>query len=342
LSWWPEGLIEVGATPTHTFWDRYVQVAWISALVPESTWTIALDTVRRKPDTLAQMMMTLHEFTGGKVLFSLAAGEAKQLAPFGYVEDKPFTRLDETVQVLRRLWTSDEAFDFDGKTLQLRSAYMGLRSTDGTLPPLTTIGLSPRLRKISARYGAYVPVGGTVEMVQEQIQGFRDEAERFGRDPDELKFWGTASDASRRAATNGAKFRASYIAETEEDRETIRTSPLSKWPAVGGWIPVNREISPFGADYHYANDMVPTEWDRARVFAVLDKVPDEDVHYDFRTYDDMVDDIVRSAEAGIDLIRFSDRSGEIVPDFRTRLTDMYVRATREAKEKLGQGADLPG
>jgi alkanesulfonate monooxygenase SsuD/methylene tetrahydromethanopterin reductase-like flavin-dependent oxidoreductase (luciferase family) len=341
FNWWPDGLLEPDIAPIvnqgwpkHTFWDRYVQIAWVAALVPGSTWAVSPDVVRRGPDTMAQMMMTLHEFTGGNVLLCLTAGETKQLAPYGYHEDKPFTRVDELVQVLEKLWTSDVPFDFDGATLHLKNAYMGLRSSDGTLPPITTIGLSPRLRRIAARHGAYVPVAGTAEVVQEQMAEARAEAERVGRDPAELKFWSHGVTDPTATRPTGAKFHGSYTAETEEDKEIIRHSPMAKWSAVGGWIPVSPEISPFGPDYHYASDLVPTEWDRERVFAILDKVPDDEVHYSFDGFDEIVDRMVRTAEAGVDMLRITDRSAEIVPGMRHRLTDLYIRATKAAREKL--------
>jgi alkanesulfonate monooxygenase SsuD/methylene tetrahydromethanopterin reductase-like flavin-dependent oxidoreductase (luciferase family) len=341
FNWWPDGLLDPDLAPVveqgwpkHTFWDRYVQIAWVAALVPGSTWAVSPDVVRRGPDTMAQMAMTLHEFTGGNVLLCLTAGEVKQLAPFGYEEEKPFTRVDEMIQVLEQLWTSDVPFDFDGQTVHLKNAYMGLRSSDGTLPPITTIGLSPRLRRIAARHGAYVPVAGTAEVVQEQMAEARAEAERVGRDPAELKFWSHGVTDPAAAAQSTATFHGSFTAETAEDEAIIRSSPLAKWAAVGGWIPVNREKSPFGADYHYASDMVPTEWDRDRVFAVLDKVPDDDVHYTINGFDDIVRRFVRTAEAGVDMVRVTDRSAEIVPGMRHRLTDLYVRATKAAREQL--------
>jgi alkanesulfonate monooxygenase SsuD/methylene tetrahydromethanopterin reductase-like flavin-dependent oxidoreductase (luciferase family) len=281
-------------------------------------------------------MMTLHEFTGGNVLFCFTAGEIKQLAPYGYHEDKLFTRVDELVQVLERLWTSDVPFDFEGATLHLKNAYMGLRSSDGTLPPITTIGRSPRLRRIAARHGAYVPVMGTVEMVQEQIADARAEAERVGRDPAELRFWSHGV-SERAAPPSGATFHGVFTAETPEDEEVIRRSPLAKWATVGGWMG-NPATSPFGPDYHYARDLIPSEWDRARVYAVLDTVPDDEVHYSFQGFDELVDQMVRTAEAGVDLIRISDRAAEINPAMRHRLTDLHVRVTTAARERLATRA----
>lgn len=328
LCWWPDGVyagqpIEA-EWPRHTFLDRYVQCAMLAAEFPDSKWAIALDVVRRGPDIMAQTFMTLHQVTGGRVMFALAAGEAKQLAPFGYEESKPFTRLDESVQLIRRLWREDAPFDFDGKTLRFSNAYMGNRAVDGSEPELTTIGFSPRLRRIAAEHCDYVMVGGTQEEVGAQIAGHREQAERAGRDPAKLNFWGTA--------TRTPESTAFYVYETEEDQRIIRSSIMTKWASMGGWLPV--KDSPFGKDYHYARDMVPTEWTSDKVHEVLDKVDDAVVPMGFLNEDDIVDRIVASHEAGIDLIRFSDRTAEINPSIRWRLTDIYCRAAKRAREIL--------
>jgi hypothetical protein len=93
----------------------------------------------------------------------------------------------------------------------------------------------------------------------------------------------------------------------------------------------------YGTDYNYAHDLVPTEWDVERVRGVLDRIPDDRVPITFSTEDDIVDRIVSSAEAGIDMIRFSDRSAEIHPAMRWRLTDLYVRAADRARAILAAG-----
>jgi hypothetical protein len=139
--------------------------------------------------------------------------------------------------------------------------------------------------------------------------------------------------AFARFGESGAKFHGSFTAETPEDEEIIRRSPLAKWATVGGWMG-NPATSPFGPDYHYARDLIPTEWPKERVFAILDTVPDDDVEYTFQGFDDIVDSIVRTADAGVDMIRITDRSAEIVPGMRHRLTDLYVRATKAAREQL--------
>jgi hypothetical protein len=58
------------------------------------------------------------------------------------------------------------------------------------------------------------------------------------------------------------------------------------------------------------------------------------VHYTINGFDDIVRRFVRTAEAGVDMVRVTDRSAEIVPGMRHRLTDLYVRATKAAREQL--------
>ncbi|MGE0385369.1 MAG: LLM class flavin-dependent oxidoreductase [Gammaproteobacteria bacterium] len=330
LNWWPDGLLEdapIAREWRHAFWDRYVQIGYLAACVPQARWAVALDVVRRRPDIIAQTCLTLQEFTGGRTFVALAAGEAKQLNPYGYEESKPFTRLEETVLALRRLW-SGERFDFEGQTLHFRNAQQTLRAADGGTPPISTIGFAPRLRRIAAQHCEYAMVLGTQDEVRAQMATYREEAERAGRDPATLKFWGSAT----RRPFHIMRW---FTYEDEAEIGVLRKSPMCKFPALGGWLPTPN--SPFGPDYHYAKDMVSTEWDKRRVMAVLDSVPDDAVPYEFLNEDDMADWIVASVEVGIDMVRFTDRTPEIIPSRRKGHPDFWARIVAKARRRLGAG-----
>ena len=103
-------------TALTTFATRYPQFNVGSLVLAQSF---------RNPGLLAKMMATLQNFSGGRLIAGIGAGwkEDEYLA-FGYPCPPTVTRieqLEETVQILKRLWTEDEV-DFPGKHYVLKGA----------------------------------------------------------------------------------------------------------------------------------------------------------------------------------------------------------------------------
>jgi 5,10-methylenetetrahydromethanopterin reductase len=65
------------------------------------------------PVTLASRMATLQEYSGGRGLFGVGAGDASTMENLGVERDRPLGRVLETFRVARRLWAG-ERVDHDG------------------------------------------------------------------------------------------------------------------------------------------------------------------------------------------------------------------------------------
>ncbi len=334
LNWFPDGLWSRELTPIadewrkNAFWDVYTQGAYLAGRVPGSRFHFSLDAIRRGPDVLSQLMLTLHEFTGGGVTFALGAGEAKQLAPFGYEAPKPITRLEETIRTIRRLWSEDEPFDFEGKTMTLRNAQLGTRAADGTTPPVFVVGAGPRLMEIGATLADGVMVWNRAEEIPGQIEQLRSQARAVGRDPDELTFWG------------GNPIGMVMTYDTEAQREAMAAAPITKfiaaaWGRMSGaaWKEEGFD-PPLGEDWHYAKDLVSTEWPEERVRAVIDKVPPDMVEKGvlFWTEDDLAKHFATVHGLGIGMLTWMDWGVFAASEQRWEATDRVIRAFRRARE----------
>jgi phthiodiolone/phenolphthiodiolone dimycocerosates ketoreductase len=334
LSWFPDGLWNPELAPIarewrqNAFWDVYSLGGYLAGTVPGSRFLFSLDAVRRGPDVLSQTMLTLHELTGGRAAFALGAGEIKQLAPFGYDAPKPLTRLEETIRTIRRLWSSDQPFRFDGKTMRLENAHLGTRATDGTTPPIFVVGAGPKLMEIGARYADGVMTMGSPEIIGETIAHVRTLAESFERNPDELVFWG------------GNPLGMVMTYDTEEQRERLAAAPITKFIAAAfgrlhasDWVKEGLH-SPLGDDWHYAKDLISTEWPTDRVRSVIDQVPDEMVEKGvlWWTVDDVAAHLVQSASLGVSMLSWMDWCAFADPTQRWDSTDRSIRALERANE----------
>ena len=65
------------------------------------------------PVTLAARMATIDEFTDGRGVFGIGAGDPSTLTNLGVERDRPLRRVLETMRVARRLWAG-ERVDHDG------------------------------------------------------------------------------------------------------------------------------------------------------------------------------------------------------------------------------------
>ena len=65
------------------------------------------------PVRLASRMATLDEYSGGRGVFGIGAGDASTLANLGVERDSPLRRVLETFKVAQQLWTGDTV-DHDG------------------------------------------------------------------------------------------------------------------------------------------------------------------------------------------------------------------------------------
>jgi len=336
LSWFPDGLWRPELAPIasewrqNAFWDVYSLGGYLAGAVPGSSFLFSLDAVRRGPDVLSQLMLTLHELTGGRAVFALGAGEIKQLAPFGYEAPKPLTRLEETLRAIRDLWSRDEPFGFEGKTMTLTNAHLGTRATDGQTPPIFVVGAGPKLMEIGARYADGIMVPGVPSVLEQTIATVRGNAESFGRDPDEITFWG------------GNPLGMVMTYDTEEERERLAAAPITRFIAAAfgrlhasDWVKEGLH-SPLGDDWHYAKDLISTEWPTERVQKVIDEVPDEMVEKGvlWWTVEDVAAHLAQSSSLGVSMLSWMDWCAFADPSQRWASTDRSIRAYQRAKKLL--------
>jgi phthiodiolone/phenolphthiodiolone dimycocerosates ketoreductase len=151
-----------------------------------------LDAIRRGPAILAQEFLTTQHFTQGRAIFALAAGEWKNIGPYGYSHQYRDSRLVETVQLVRAFLETQEPISFDGRFWKLDGAVVELPPYDGVPPPLWVAGGGPKVLEAVGRYAdgwlVYTPGGvrGRAELIAERLATARTHAERAGRDPHRL------------------------------------------------------------------------------------------------------------------------------------------------------------
>jgi alkanesulfonate monooxygenase SsuD/methylene tetrahydromethanopterin reductase-like flavin-dependent oxidoreductase (luciferase family) len=116
----------------------------------------------RSAPLLAKMAATVDNISGGRLEFGIGAGGSRTEGPnpslrefeaYGVPLVSPGQAvhdLEQSLQVIRRMWTEPQPFDFAGPTLTLRGAVCEPRPVQKPHPPIMIGGSGPRLLRIVA------------------------------------------------------------------------------------------------------------------------------------------------------------------------------------------------
>jgi probable F420-dependent oxidoreductase len=171
-------------------------LVWL-AFVASQTSTIKLGTnvvilPEHQPAVIAKSVATLDALSGGRVILGVGVGELpEEYAAVGMEFTNRGQRMDEYIKAIRALWNEDVA-TYHGKHIsfdQLRCDPSPMRGS----VPLHVGGASPAAIRRAAKYGdGYFPwVSPTLELhatLRQVIGDVRTEAERIGRDPNEIEY----------------------------------------------------------------------------------------------------------------------------------------------------------
>ena len=109
--------------------------------------------------------------------------------PYGFEFSKPVSRFEESLQVIRLLWETDGAVDFEGRFFHARSCPARHRALRGPLPAAS--GSAPTARACSTSRAATPtaggrPTSGRPRTTRPSWRVLRASADRAGRDPDAI------------------------------------------------------------------------------------------------------------------------------------------------------------
>lgn len=260
-----------------SFQDAFISAAFAAAATDNLGVTVSTDATRRGPAELLQTMLTLSDGAGSPAVLQLGGGELKQCKPFGFKRSQGLGRLEESLQIMRKLLDEDGLIEFDGKYYPYRDAWIG--GAKAIRPKVYTLGGGPRLFEIAARYAdgivSIAPFAyPTPEEFSEFVTFMKREVERYGRDPEQFTvgLWYAAlvddgsNDLDAMADNGLMRFFAAMSGRLDQ----------SKWREAG-LTPV------WPDDWHYALSLLPASITSAEANDIVDRTPREMVTKGFFT-----------------------------------------------------------
>lgn len=176
-----------GSGPGECFeaWTSLAALAGVTARV--RLGVLITGNTYRPPPLLASEVITIDHASGGRVDFSLGAAwfekEHRELGIEFPPTGERIARLDEALQVLKLLFTTDGA-SLDGRHYQLRDATLHPRPVQQPYPPIW-IGASGEklMLPLAARHADVWHCYGGVADLTRKRRLLDEHAERAGRDP---------------------------------------------------------------------------------------------------------------------------------------------------------------
>ena len=171
---------------TPTCWEAWISTAMMSARTTKLKMLVAARPGYILPTQMARMIAAFDRLSEGRVYVNLiAGGNARDLASDGitYSHDERYEVMDEAVQIMKALWTSDERIDWQGKHYQLDGAYANPKPFQDPYPRFYIGGESDAARDVGSKHAdCYLFWGDTPDRTALKVADVRNRAAGFGRE----------------------------------------------------------------------------------------------------------------------------------------------------------------
>lgn len=270
MSWTPEsiwtpdiGEIAAFVPNTHAFFDPVATMAMVATVTSSiRLGTGVTEILRRHPAMLAQEFLTLDHISKGRVILGLGAGEGENTTPYGVDFRFAASKIEEALQVIRLLWSTDQPIDFEGRFFKLKKAVLGLRPYGQKPPPIWLAAMGPRMLDICAHYAdGWVPTFMSVEEYGQKMARIMELAKDYGRDTSQFQ---------------GSLFTYIVVDQDHAECHRILENPIIKNYAM---IAPNELFAkygvehPLGPQYNGLRDYIPTHFGREEALDTIRRIP---------------------------------------------------------------------
>ena len=153
-------------------WTTISVLAGVTSKIKLGTMMTGI--IYRHPSILAKIGATLDVLSKGRLFMGIGAGwnEEESLAygiPFPSIKER-FVRLEEAIQIIRKMWTDEPSTSFNGEYYQIKNAYCNPKPVQKPSPPIMIGGTGERQTlRIVAKYADACNLFGSVETVKRKL-----------------------------------------------------------------------------------------------------------------------------------------------------------------------------
>jgi F420-dependent oxidoreductase-like protein len=170
-------------------WTVLAMLAGITTKIKLGTLVTGI--IYRYPSVLAKIGATLDVLSKGRLFMGIGAAwnEQESLA-YGITfqsNQERLLRLEEAIQVIRKMWTEDPNASFKGKYYQIKNAYCNPKPIQKPSPPILVGGSGERKTlKIVAKYADACNLFGSPESLKKKLDILKAHCKSVDRDYDSI------------------------------------------------------------------------------------------------------------------------------------------------------------
>jgi F420-dependent oxidoreductase-like protein len=150
--------------------------------------TLVTGILYRHPSVLAKIAATLDVLSKGRLFMGIGASYFEEEAraygiPFYPSTQERMQRLEEAIQIIRKMWTEEPYASFEGKYYQIQNAYCNPKPIQKPSPPILVGGSGERKTlKIVAKYADACNLFGSIETIKRKLDVLKEHCKNIGRD----------------------------------------------------------------------------------------------------------------------------------------------------------------
>jgi F420-dependent oxidoreductase-like protein len=149
--------------------------------------TLVTGVIYRYPSVLAKVAATLDVLSKGRLFMGIGAAWNEQESAaydISYPSNQErLVRLEEAIQIIRKMWTEEPSASFNGKYYQINNAYCNPKPIQKPSPPIMVGGSGERKTlKIVAKYADACNLFGSAETIKRKLNILKEHCKSVGRD----------------------------------------------------------------------------------------------------------------------------------------------------------------
>jgi alkanesulfonate monooxygenase SsuD/methylene tetrahydromethanopterin reductase-like flavin-dependent oxidoreductase (luciferase family) len=198
-AWLFDHLMPIGGDPDGPILEGWTLLSALAARTSRMRVGLLVTSNRfRPPAMLAKIATTVDIVSGGRLDFGIGAGSrpSHPLARREYDghglpyhgQADAVAALAEACTVIRRLWTDDAPFDFEGAHVRLTGAFGNPKPVQHPHPPIMIGGRASATLRVVAEHADLwnIPGGGDIEDLADRSRLLDKYCQEIGRDPAEI------------------------------------------------------------------------------------------------------------------------------------------------------------